>query len=50
MSDIKITKEEIEKIVREANKELLEEDRVSVATDWSGFSGMTYPFYGMNYL
>ncbi len=46
MSDIKITKEEIEKIVREANKELLEEDRVSVATDWSGFSGMTYPFYG----
>ena len=45
MSEIKITKEEIDKIVREANSHLVE-DRVSVASDWSAFTGMTYPYYG----
>ena len=45
MSDIKITKEEIEKIVREANRELLDEDD-GTAPDWSGFTGSTYPYYG----
>ena len=45
MSSIKITKEEIEKIVREANRELLEEEG-GTAPDWSAFTGMTYPYYG----
>ena len=45
MSDIKITKEEIEKLVLEANEHLLE-DRVSVETDPGAFTGMTYPYYG----
>ena len=47
MSDINITKEELEKIVREANDHLLE-DRVSTLTDPSAFpTGYgDYPYYG----
>jgi len=44
MSKINITKEEIERIVREANKYLIE-DRVP-AEDQTAFQGSTYPFYG----
>ena len=46
MSVIKITKKEIEKIVREANDYLLEENVAQIETDPGEFKGMTYPYYG----
>jgi len=47
MADINITKEELEKIVRDANDHLLE-DRVSTQTDPSAFptGHGDYPYYG----
>ena len=45
MSNIKLTKKEIEKIVKEANRFLLE-NRVSVASDPDAFPTGAYPYYG----